>query len=128
MHLLWWTNLRLLQWRLLSLSTSRPGCPPSAMLFYIYITDVSFNCKLLKIPSCINQLIIQLHYQLFVYKQYFNEPNSFNPNSFTNTKNAQQQYSLWKVMKHLLTLSFLYIIFRALQNHMRISSIMREKY
>ena len=57
-------------------------------------------------------MIIQLYNQLFVYKQYFNEPNSFNSNSFINS--AQQQYSLQKVIKHLLTLSFLYFFFRAL--------------
>ena len=68
------------------------------------------------------------HYQLFVYKQHTNEPNSFKPNSFTNTKSTQQKYSLWEVMKHLLTLSFCYIFFRVLQNHMCIFSIMREKY
>ena len=36
---------------------------------------------------------MQLHYQLFVYKQLINKPNSFNPSSFTNTKNMQLQYS-----------------------------------
>ena len=57
-------------------------------------------------------MIIQLHNQLSVYKQHLNEPNSFNPNSFTNT--TQQQHSLQKVIKHLLTLSFLYMLLGAL--------------
>ena len=75
-------------------------------------------------------MIIQLHNQLFVYKHHVSNPNSFKPSSFTPNSfikaKKQQQYSLWEIRKTLLTLSILYIFFRALWTTMRTSSFMRE--
>ena len=55
-----------------------------------------------KVTLCSNQLIMQLHNDLFIYKPFINEPRSFNSSCFTKAY-KQQQYSLREIRKALLT-------------------------